>query len=356
MSRRSGAVTMHEVAARAGVSIKTVSNVLNGYQYIRPATKEKVEAAIADLGYQVNLTARNLRRGRTGLVGLAVPELSLPYFAELADSVIRAAEARGLTVLIEQTGSVRERELEVLTGQRRHLTDGLIFSPLELGPQDVDALDVDYPMVLLGERIFGGPADHVTMSNVDGAKAAVQHLLDQGRRRIAVVGAHEGETVGSAALRMQGYREALEDAGLGVDPALIGEAGLWHRATGAEAMHRLLDSGVEIDAVFGLNDALALGALHALHARRVDVPGQIAVIGWDDIEETAYSSPTLSTVSPGREQIARTAVDLLLARIDDPDSGRPYERVIADFTIVGRESTLGDAAPATPPLGTTTVA
>lgn len=355
MSRRSGAVTMHDVAARAGVSIKTVSNVLNGYQYIRPATKEKVETAIADLGYQVNLTARNLRRGRTGLIGLAVPELSLPYFAELADSVIRAAEARGLTVLIEQTGSVRERELEVLTGQRRHLTDGLIFSPLELGPQDVDALKVDYPMVLLGERIFGGPADHVTMSNVDGAKAAVQHLLDQGRRRIAVVGAHEGETVGSAALRMQGYREALEDAGLGVDPALIGEAGLWHRATGAEAMHRLLDSGVEIDAVFGLNDALALGALHALHARRVDVPEQIAVIGWDDIEETAYSSPTLSTVSPGREQIARTAVDLLLARIDDPDSERPYERVIADFTIVGRESTLGDAAPATPPLRATTV-
>ncbi|QHT56706.1 LacI family transcriptional regulator [Cellulomonas sp. H30R-01] len=355
MSRRTGAVTMHDVAARAGVSIKTVSNVLNGYQYIRPATKEKVETAIADLGYQVNLTARNLRRGRTGLVGLAVPELSLPYFAELADSVIRAAEARGLTVLIEQTGSVRARELEVLTGQRRHLTDGLIFSPLELGPQDVDALDVDYPMVLLGERIFGGPADHVTMSNVDGAKAAVRHLLDQGRRRIAVIGAHEGETVGSAALRMQGYREALEDAGLGVDPALIGEAGLWHRATGAEAMHRLLDSGVELDAVFGLNDALALGALHALHARRVDVPGRIAVIGWDDIEETAYSSPTLSTVSPGREQIARTAVDLLLARIDDPDSDRPYERVIADFTIVGRESTLGDAAPATPPVGTAAV-
>ncbi|MDC7122200.1 LacI family transcriptional regulator [Cellulomonas fimi] len=356
MSRRTGAVTMHDVAARAGVSIKTVSNVLNGYQYIRPATKEKVETAIADLGYQVNLTARNLRRGRTGLIGLAVPELSLPYFAELADSVIRAAEARGLTVLIEQTGSVRDRELEVLTGQRRHLTDGLIFSPLELGPQDVDALDVDYPMVLLGERIFGGPADHVTMSNVDGAKAAVRHLLDQGRRRIAVIGAHEGETVGSAALRMQGYREALEDAGLDVDPALVGEAGLWHRATGAEAMHRLLDSGVEIDAVFGLNDALALGALHALHARRVDVPEQIAVIGWDDIEETAYSSPTLSTVSPGREQIARTAVDLLLARIDDPDSGRPYERVIADFTIVGRESTLGDAAPATPPLGASAIA
>ena len=115
-AKRGTAVTMHEVAARAGVSIKTVSNVVNGYQYIRPATKERVEAAIADLGYQVNISARNLRRGRTGIIGLAVPELSLPYFAELADSVIRAAEARGLTVLIEQTGSVRERELEVLSG------------------------------------------------------------------------------------------------------------------------------------------------------------------------------------------------------------------------------------------------
>lgn len=345
-TRRTGAVTMHEVAALAGVSIKTVSNVVNGYQYIRPATREKVEAAIAELGYQVNVSARNLRRGRTDLIGLAVPELSLPYFAELADSVIRAAEARGVTVLIEQTGSSRERELEVLSGQRRHLTDGLIFSPLALGQQDHDALQVDFPMVLLGERIFGGPADHVTMNNVEAARTATAHLLGLGRRRIAVIGAHEGETMGSAALREKGYRQALEEAGVPFDPALLAEAGLWHRATGAEAMHRLLDAGVEIDAVFGLNDALALGALHALHARRIDVPGKIAVIGFDDIEETAYSSPTMSTVAPGREQIAQTAVDLLLARIADPDPDRPFQRVVADFTIVGRESTLGEGAPA----------
>ncbi len=343
--RRSGAVTMHEVAARAGVSIKTVSNVVNGYPYIRDSTREKVEQAIAELGYQVNVTARNLRRGRTGLVGLAVPELSLPYFAELADSVIRAAEARGLTVLIEQTGAVREREIEVLRGARRQFTDGLIYSPLGLGPDDVHELDgVDYPLVLLGERIFGGPADHVTMSNVEAAKAATQHLIDQGRRRIAVVGAHAGETVGSAALRVQGYAAALEENGLPFDPALVGEAGLWHRATGAETMARLLDADLGIDAVFGLNDALALGALHTLHLRRVDVPGQVAVIGFDDIEETAYSSPTLSTVHPGREEIATTAVDLLLARIEAPDADRPYQQVVADFSVVARASTLGEHA------------
>lgn len=336
---RPGAVTMHDVAARAGVSIKTVSNVVNGYEHIRPTTRARVEQAIVELGYQVNLSARNLRRGRTDLIGLAVPELSLPYFAELADSVIRAAEERGQTVLIEQTGGDRQRELAVLSGSRRHLTDGLIYSPLALGPQDAHLVAVDYPIVLLGERIFGAPVDHVTMNNVEAARAATRHLLDLGRTRIAVIGAHEGEAVGSAALRMEGYRLALADAGLSVDPRLVAEAGLWHRATGAEAMSRLLDSGVELDAVFGLNDALALGALHTLHLRRIDVPGEVAVIGFDDVEETAYASPTLSTVAPGREQIASTAVDLLLARVGRVDPDRPFQRVVADFAVVAREST-----------------
>lgn len=154
--KRQGAATMHDVAAVAGVSIKTVSNVINGYPYIRAETRARVEAAIEQLGYRVNLTARSLRRGRTGMIGLAVPELRLPYFAELADSVIRAADVRGVVVLIEQTSGSRERELEVLHGPRRHLTDGLIFSPLALGPQDHDEFAVDVPIVLLGERIFGG--------------------------------------------------------------------------------------------------------------------------------------------------------------------------------------------------------
>ncbi|MBO3088374.1 LacI family DNA-binding transcriptional regulator [Cellulomonas dongxiuzhuiae] len=336
---------MHEVAARAGVSIKTVSNVVNGYPYIRDTTRERVQHAIDELGYHVNVTARNLRSGRTGLVGLALPELSLPYFAELADSVIRAAEARGLTVLIEQTGAVRERELEVLRGQRRQFTDGLIYSPLALGPDDVHELDgIGHPMVLLGERIFGGPADHVTMSNVEAARAATQHLLDLGRRRIAVVGAHAGETVGSAALRVQGYAAALAENGVPFDPRLVGEAGPWRRPAGAETMARLLDADLGIDAVFGLNDVLALGALHTLHLRRIDVPGQIAVIGFDDIEETAYSSPTLSTVRPGRDQIAQTAVDLLAARIGAAGDGGPFQQVVADFAVVPRRSTLGEHA------------
>lgn len=338
------AVTMHDVAQRAGVSVKTVSNVLNQYPYIRPATKERVERAIAELGYQVNLTARSLRQGRSGIIGLALPELSLPYFAELADSVIRAAEARGVVVVIEQTGADRDRELDALTGQRRQLTDGLLYSPLALGPEDAQALRVDYPLVLLGERIFDGPVDHVTMNNIDGARAAVAHLVSIGRRRIAVIGAHPGEAMGSAALRLEGYRAALTQAGIPYDPTLVGPAGAWHRSTGAEAMTALLESGTSIDGVFAMNDALALGALRVLHSWRVDVPKEIAVIGFDDIDEARYSEPPLTSVSPGREQIARTAVDMLLDRIEerrhDADP-RPLRQVVAGFEIVVRESTAG---------------
>lgn len=339
-------VTMHDVALRAGVSVKTVSNVMNGYRYISPATKAKVEAAVEELGYRLNVTARNLRSRRTGMIGLAVPELSLPYFGELADAVIRAADEVGYTVLIEQTGAERDREIKVLSGER-YLTDGLLFSPLALGQADLPLFDVEFPMVLLGERVFDAPADHVTMNNVEAAYAATKHLVASGRRRIAVVGAHQGEEVGSAALRLQGYERALVEAGLPVDPALIGEGGLWHRSTGAEAMAALLDSGVEVDAVFALNDALALGVLHTLHLRRIDVPQQVAVVGFDDIDEARYSVPPLTTIEPGREQIARTAVDLLVRRITAPDDARPFQRVVADFSIVGREST-GDVGPGEP--------
>ena len=339
---------MHDVAQLAGVSVKTVSNVVNGYPYIRPVTRARVEAAIVELGYRLNVSARNLRQGRTGRIGLAVPELSQPYFAELADLVIQAGEEAGVTVLIEQTGAERNRELEVLHGTRRQMTDGLIFSPLALGEDDRAEFTVDYPLVLLGERIFHAPADHVTMANVEGAYAATRLLIERGRRRIAVIGAHPGETVGSAGLRVQGYERALVEAGLPLDPALVGPVDAWHRATGAEAMERLLASGTPFDAVFALNDAMALGALRALSARGVRVPQDVAVIGFDDVDDARYSSPSLSTVAPGRVQIARTAVELLtarIARIADPTTDRSYAEIVADFEIVERESTAGTPAP-----------
>jgi DNA-binding LacI/PurR family transcriptional regulator len=335
-------VTMHDVALRAGVSVKTVSNVVNGYPYLRAATKERVEAAIAALGYQVNVAARNLRQGRTGMIGLAVPELSQPYFAQLADLVIQAGEEAGVTVLIEQTGAEHDRELQVLHGERRRMTDGLIFSPLALGDDDRAELSVDYPLVLLGERIFHAPVDHVTMANEEGGYAATRHLLELGRHRIAVLGARPDEPTGAASLRLAGYERALREAGVAVDPALVVPADRWNRAAGAAAMTRLLAAGTAVDAVFGLNDATALGALRVLSAGGVRVPDDVAVIGFDDVDDALYSTPSLTSVNPGRRDIARTAVRLLVERIAEPAAGtHPVVEHVAPFDVVERESTRG---------------
>lgn len=332
---------MNDVARRAGVSLKTVSNVINGYPYIREATRERVESAIAELDYQVNVSARNLRSGKTGMIGLAVPELSLAYFAELADLVMQEADRRGLTVLIEQTGASREREIAALTSPRRGMTDGLIFSPLALSQEDSALLDVDFPLVVLGERIFGGPADHVTMQNVQAAKAATEHLISLGRRRIAVIGVHPGEEVGSAGLRLRGHLEALSEAGIAPDPTLLGVSDLWHRAQGAEAMTRMLDAGIVPDGVFGLNDTLALGAMHVLLTRGFSVPDDVAVVGFDDIDDAQYSLPPLTTIRPGQLEIARLAVELLDEQIGAKDPRRAAVEREAAFELVIRESTAG---------------
>jgi len=333
------AATLHDVAQLAGVSIKTVSNVVNDYPHVRAATRERVQAAIDQLGYQPNLSARSLRSGRSGVIGLVLPELSLSYFAELADAVITQAESHGLVVIIERTGADRDRELAVLTSPRMRMTDGVIFSPLGMGQEDVALLNVDFPLVLLGERIFGGPVDHVTMRNVEAARSATEFLLAAGRRRIALIGAHPDEELGSAALRLKGYEEAVAAAGLPYDPALVRSTTLWHRANGAEAARELIESGVEFDAVFGLNDALALGAMRALQESGRRIPDDVAVIGFDNIEEAQYAVPSLTTIDPGREQIAQRAVDLLVQRIGAEASRpeRPSEETVA-FEVIVRES------------------
>lgn len=334
------AVTMSDVARRAGVSVKTVSNVINGYPYLRPETRERVEAAICELDYQLNATARSLRTGRTSLISLAVPELRLGYFAELADAVIEEAREHGLTVLVEQHGGEREREIEVLTSARRRLSDGLIYSPVALGPGDEDLLASDAPLVVLGERLFPTDVDHVTMHNVAAARAGTEHLLGLGRRRIAVVGVNPGQSVGSAPLRLQGYREALAAAGVPFDETLIGVSPRWDRAAGAATTARLLDGGAAPDAVFGLNDSLALGAMHELQVRRIAVPDDVAVLGFDDLDEGRYANPTLSTVDAGRAAIARTAVRRLVDQVAARPGSRRPERVQAPFRVVQRGSTV----------------
>ena len=335
------AITLHDVALRAGVSIKTVSNVVNGYAHVSTATRSRVEQAVAELGYRPNLSARSMRGGRSGILALAVPELGVPYFAELAQSVIRAAEREGFIVLIDQTEGRLDRERLVCRGIRSQLIDGLIFSPLALDSDELAARTDRIPMVLLGERI-AGTADHVVIDNIEAARQAVTHLAGLGRTRIAAVGAQHSKMGETARLRLAGYKSALADAGLPFRPELVAETPSFHRHDGAAAMAWLLDSGARPDAVFAFNDLTALGVMRACYDRGVRVPADVAVIGFDDLEEGRYAVPSLSTISPDKDFIGQTAVRLLATRLAQPAQGDfQADEIIAPHRLEARESTMG---------------
>ena len=335
-----GAPTLHDVAAVAGVSFKTVSNVIHNHPQVREATRQRVLDAISSVGYRPNLAARNLRMGRSGVIGLAVPELNQSYFAQLADDVIRAAEAQGYAVLVEQTGGRREREREVLRGPRLPLTDGMLISPLGLTGQDVSDIALGRPVVVLGQPLLDD-ADHLTMQHEAAARAATHHLIERGRKRIVLLGAHPGEEGSTAALRHGGYRSALEVAGLMVVDELVVPIEVWDRHHGAEAMRELVDSGAAFDAVFAMNDDLALGAMRALHECGLRIPADVAVIGFDDIDEGRYSFPSLSTIDPGRREIAELGVSMLLERVMGTTDAIEGRVVAPEFRVVTRESTGG---------------
>ncbi|NUS00507.1 MAG: LacI family DNA-binding transcriptional regulator, partial [Kribbellaceae bacterium] len=227
------AVSMSDVARHAGVSQRTVSNVVNNYVHVSPATRARVQASLDALGYRPNTAARRLRTGRTGTVTLAVPTFRERYFADLAEAIVGAARDRGTTVLVETTGGRRETELELLRGGGDILTDGVIMSAVSLGRGDQRGA---HPVVLIGDREPGSTIDHVGIKNREAAQAAVTHLLETGRRRILLLGAHHGPRR-SYQLRRQGYQAALKKYGLDVDPGLIVECD-WTTADAAAAIAR----------------------------------------------------------------------------------------------------------------------
>ncbi|MEV6109932.1 LacI family DNA-binding transcriptional regulator, partial [Streptomyces sp. NPDC051940] len=328
--------TIQDVAKAAGVSAMTVSNVINEHPNVRPATREKVLAAMARLDYRVNVAARNLRKGRTGTIGLAVPEVDRPYFGLLAAGIIEAAGRHGLRVGIEQTGARREDELAALTMSRNRLYDGLIISAVGLGARDAQALKVDHPVVVLGERIFGGPVDHVAMPNVEASEAATRHLVERGCRRIALFRGALGEDVDVSSLRRAGYLRALEAAGLAADPALDQCLDAFTMEAGARRARELAAAGADFDGVFCVTDTIAMGVLRGFADAGVRVPGQVKVMGFDDVPESAYLVPSLSTVAPDHAAIAERAVALLARRMARPEPAPEPEEFVAGFTVVPR--------------------
>ncbi|MFJ9628511.1 LacI family DNA-binding transcriptional regulator [Streptomyces sp. NPDC101175] len=330
---------MQDVAKAAGVSPMTVSNVINNHPNVRPATRQKVLEAMARLDYRINVAARNLSKGRTGTIGFAVPEVNSPYYSRLATAIIAAAARHNLRVSIEQTGT-RESELDALSLSRNLLYDGLIISAASMGPSDAERLKVDHPVVVLGDRILEGPVDHVGMPNLEASRAATRHLIERGCRRIAIL-CMPFEEVDTSSLRLAGYREALAAAGLPADPELVQQVSRFDMRQGALTARKMAASGLDFDGLFCATDSLAMGALRGLADTGIRVPDQVKVIGFDNITESEYFIPSLSTIDPNHDAMAERAVDLLVRRIEQPTPQTDHEEAVCAFSLVVRESTGG---------------
>lgn len=333
--------TLRDVARLAGVSPATVSNVMQNRPRVADATRLRVREAARTLRYEPNPLARSLRSGRTGTIALITPGLRNSYFAELATELISAAGAYDLRVSVEVLDGDRAREESLLTGAWTSFADGIVYVPQELiGPEIDDALASRAgrrpPVVLLGERGAGAECAQVNYRNAAASQAATQTLIAGGARRIAAIGPHE--FAGTQTPRLDGYRAALAEHGLSEGPELVRATDTWGRAAGMAAVRELLADGVEFDAVFAFNDMIALGALAALASAGVRVPEDVQVVGFDNVEESAYSSPPLTTVDPGKAAAAALALELLdsLLRGDADAVGR---QVSPEFAVVLRGTT-----------------
>ena len=331
--------TLRDVALLAGVSPRTVSNVVNGYANVTPGTRAKVEKAIQELDYRPNLLARNLANGRSGQLAVVLPYLDTPYFSELLQAIIPRARERGFNVVIDQTDGDPLHEAELIRRRPRGFAyDGMIFSPLGLAQGDLAMRDPDLPLVVLGERESDGHFDHVGIDDVAASREAVSHLIELGHKRIAAIGDQPYRTGEAAQRRTRGYRLAHQEAGLDVDESLVIPTPRFNRKDGAEAMSALLDRDEPPTAVFAYSDLVALGAVRTVLQRGLRVPDDVAIIGYDDIEDGRYSTPTISTIAPDKASIAAAAVERLTARIE---SGQPMpgRDVRAPYTLIAREST-----------------
>jgi DNA-binding LacI/PurR family transcriptional regulator len=331
-----------DVAARAGVSMKTVSNVINDFEHVSPQMRARVKAAIDEIGYRPNLSARNLALGRAGMIALVVPRLDMPYFAALAGQVLEAAARSNWVVLIQQSDGDASVEREALAGHFPQRMDGLILSSQRIGPADLRDRTDRTPLVLLGERNYQGMAQHVAIDNVAAAEVAVRHLIDIGRQRIALIGTSPTDRRHP---RLRGYRQALKAAGLVERADWIKPIRSNLGEEGERQMVELLaeNPGSPPDAVFCVTDWVALGVIRALQTHGLRVPDDVAVVGFDDIPYGRAATPTLTTISPDRAAIAQLAVTSLEDQMTALAGGSTYDvsDQQASFQLIVRESTAG---------------
>lgn len=331
-------VTMSDVARAAGVSTTTVSRVVNGHYGVSESTVEHVRATIEEFGYESSLVATSLRRSRTNVLGLVAHSFE-SYTAEVLKGVMKALKGSGFDLIIYVDSDVygtdshgwEQRHLNRLSGT---LTDGCILvTPWSMVHSSTPVVAID--------PVRDSTIPSVTADNLSGATAAVEHLLGLGHRRIGFIAGRS--SLAAAASREEGYRRALARAGIAIDSSLVGR-GDFQPETAVSLAHALLDLPERPTAIFAASDGMALKVLDVARKRGLNVPGDLSIVGFDNVPEAALAQPALTTVDQSMFQLGYEAARLLTSLVTGTSNGR--DQVLLPVKLVVRGSTA-------PPRSTT---
>ena len=332
--------SVKDVAARAGVSLGTVSNVLNRPDRVSAATRARVEQAMAELGFVRNESARQLRAGRSRTIAYVMLDATNPFFTDVAQGMEHVAEDRNLSLFLCNSDNRAAREVGHLARLQEQRVQGILITPMDPDSQALaDLADRGTPLVIVDRTSRGERFCTVSVDDVLGGRLAIEHLVDRGHRRVAFVGGPD--SLGQVRERLEGSRLAWRDAGMPDDGLVVVATSALSVAEGRAAGERLagLPARRRPTAVFCANDLVALGLLQQATSAGVRVPEDLAIVGFDDIDFAAAAAVPLTSVRQPRAELGRTAARLLLEEADG--SAHVHEQVVFEPELVARRSTMG---------------
>ena len=326
---------MRDVAKRAGVSVTTVSHVINETRPVSEELQQRVLAAMQELGYQPNLLARGLRRGETHTIGMIVPDSTNPFFAEVARGVEDTSFEQGYSVILCNSDGDMDKELLYTHVLAKKQVDGILFVAAGMSAERIRDLQAQrMPLVVVDRDIPDVDVDSVLTDNARGGWRAIHHLIELGHRRIGCITGPSDVT--PSAERVIGYWLALDEGGIPVDEALVAKGDFQYKS-GYQATRQLLSMDDPPTAIFACNDLMAIGAIRAALELGRQVPTDLSVIGFDDVPLASFANPPLTTIVQPKYEIGEVAATMLLERMRDLDM--PPRRRVLDTKLLVRQST-----------------
>jgi LacI family transcriptional regulator len=331
-----GLITIKDVAEKAGVSVATVSRVINNEKYVNEDLRRYVLKIVNDMGYQPDGIARGLRTKSTNVISLVIPDINNPFYPEVARGVQSVADEYEYVVILCNTDRVVQREQKFVNILNQQRVEGIIINPSGSTRREMNILArLNIPVVLISSQNILPNFDIVMVDNIQGVRLAIDHFYELGHRRIGLVGG--SREVSSGEQRYQGYIQSIARHGIPVEEELITEGKFDHNG-GYECMKRLLKLKNRPTAVFAANDIMAIGAVSAIYETGLKIPDDISIIGFDDIAYSRMMYPKLTTVSQPKFEMGAIATQMLFERVTGQEIPNPRRKIL-DHSLVIRDTT-----------------